>query len=57
MAPRHMAPREFVIICGDDTAHGNNTFACPVEARHWADRLSCPGRHRIVREGVLVEVA
>jgi hypothetical protein len=54
MTPAHMASPDLVVVCGDGTVHGNHTFDDAASARRWADQLSCPGRHRFAREGVLV---
>lgn len=56
--PRHMAPREYVVLCGNEEAHHHlGGWPTPEEAQRWADTtLCCVGRHKVCRLGVLAEV-
>jgi hypothetical protein len=56
VTPAHMASPDLVVLCGDGSVHGNDTFATVADARWYAEQLSCPGRHTFAREGVLVEM-
>jgi len=55
---RHFASQGYIVVCGGQELrhHLGRPWSSPDDAEQWAETAHCcPGRHQVIRAGVLKE--